>query len=203
MGRPAATTSAETRARLLAAARKCFGQFGYEKTTNKDIANEAGITTGAIYHYFDSKPELFAAIARETDDEIVTAFADAAAAEPDVVAKITAVLREAIRLHQHDRSLAAFASTAQLEIQRHPDVGAILANEPVRALRFFRGLVDDAIASGELAADVPRAAAANMLIASTMGLAQFAALVDDVKVHRDATKAFMRLIEGSLFSVPA
>ena len=200
MGRPPATTSAETRARILASARKCFGQYGYEKTTNKDIATEAGITTGAIYHYFDSKPELFAAVARETDDTIFTAFADAAAAEPDAAAKINAVLRTAIRLHQEDRSLAAFASTAQLEVQRHPDVNAVLAKDPGRGLLFFRELVDQAIADGDVAADVPRGAMANMLVAATMGLAQFAALVDNVKVHRDATEAFMRLIEGSLFT---
>src|SRR5262249_20130370 len=38
-----------------------FAQKGFDKATNKDIAHEAGITAGLIYHYFKSKEELLKA----------------------------------------------------------------------------------------------------------------------------------------------
>lgn len=41
---------------------RVFAQKGYVRATNKDIAREAGITTGLIYHYFDNKEALLKAI---------------------------------------------------------------------------------------------------------------------------------------------
>ncbi len=44
------------------AALRVFAQKGFARSTNRDIAREAGITTGLIYHYFDSKEALLKAI---------------------------------------------------------------------------------------------------------------------------------------------
>ena len=43
-------------------AMRVFAQKGYMRATNKEIAREAGITTGLIYHYFDSKEALLKAL---------------------------------------------------------------------------------------------------------------------------------------------
>jgi AcrR family transcriptional regulator len=48
-----------TRAQILTAAMHRFARAGYGKTSVKDIASDAGVTTGAIYHYFGSKPGLY------------------------------------------------------------------------------------------------------------------------------------------------
>ena len=45
LGRPPASDSADTKQRILAVARSSFGELGWEKTTNKDIAAKAGITS--------------------------------------------------------------------------------------------------------------------------------------------------------------
>jgi AcrR family transcriptional regulator len=41
---------------------RIFAQKGFDRATNKDIAREAGITPGLIYHYFASKQALLQAI---------------------------------------------------------------------------------------------------------------------------------------------
>jgi AcrR family transcriptional regulator len=41
-----------------AAALKLFSRLGYHETTIDDIANEAGVTKGAVYHHFASKEEV-------------------------------------------------------------------------------------------------------------------------------------------------
>lgn len=46
------------RAFILDAALKLFAKKGYYQTSMKDIANEAGISYGLIYNYFDSKETL-------------------------------------------------------------------------------------------------------------------------------------------------
>lgn len=47
--------SEETRARILNAALSSFRERGFETTTMRDIAEEAGVATGAAYYYFPSK----------------------------------------------------------------------------------------------------------------------------------------------------
>src|SRR4030095_551511 len=51
----------DRREQIIDAALHVFSQRGFERTTNKDIAQEAGITPGLIYHYFESKEELLKA----------------------------------------------------------------------------------------------------------------------------------------------
>ena len=41
------------------AATKRFGETGYSETTMESIAEEAGVSKGTLYYYFDSKEELF------------------------------------------------------------------------------------------------------------------------------------------------
>jgi AcrR family transcriptional regulator len=51
-----------TRAKLLDAARSLIREKGYENTTLEDIAEKAGMTTGAIYGNFRNRDELFIAL---------------------------------------------------------------------------------------------------------------------------------------------
>lgn len=51
--------SEATRARLLEAARKAFSDTGYERTTVRQIAAEAGVNPALINRYFGGKEQLF------------------------------------------------------------------------------------------------------------------------------------------------
>jgi AcrR family transcriptional regulator len=53
----------DRREQILDAAITVFSAKGYSRTTNSDIAREAGITPGLIYYYFQSKGDLLQAIA--------------------------------------------------------------------------------------------------------------------------------------------
>ncbi len=60
----------ETRSRLIAAARKAFGEKGYADASMDDFTAEAGLTRGALYHHFGDKRGLFEAVVREIDAEM-------------------------------------------------------------------------------------------------------------------------------------
>jgi AcrR family transcriptional regulator len=61
MGRPATQHEAK-KEQIIEAAIECFSSFGFEGTTNKQIATAAGLNSAAlIYHYFPSKEDLFKA----------------------------------------------------------------------------------------------------------------------------------------------
>jgi AcrR family transcriptional regulator len=57
------------RARILAAARKVFGVRGFHAATIEEIAEEAGLSNGAIYYNFESKGDLFLALLEERANE--------------------------------------------------------------------------------------------------------------------------------------
>jgi AcrR family transcriptional regulator len=70
-----------TRAALLAAARHHFARHGYARTELSQIAADAEVTTGAIYHHFVSKKGLFQAVAEQLEAEILAAAAARQAAD--------------------------------------------------------------------------------------------------------------------------
>ena len=62
------------RERVLDAAAERFVVQGYAATTLRQIAGDVGIKAGSIYHHFDSKDELFAAVLQQGIDVMVAAF---------------------------------------------------------------------------------------------------------------------------------
>lgn len=52
----------ETKNKLIDAALRTFSRKGFGESTTKDIAKEADVTDGLIYHYFKSKEDLLWAI---------------------------------------------------------------------------------------------------------------------------------------------
>jgi len=61
-GRPAHRAGERSkRDEILAAARDCFGERGYDRATIRDIAARASVDPALVLHYFGSKEQLFAA----------------------------------------------------------------------------------------------------------------------------------------------
>jgi AcrR family transcriptional regulator len=68
--RPRSEMIAETRAKLLAAARHAFGTKGYAEASMDDFTADAGLTRGALYHHFGDKKGLLRAVIAEIDGEM-------------------------------------------------------------------------------------------------------------------------------------
>jgi AcrR family transcriptional regulator len=77
-GRPPRTESADTRDRILTAARAEFSERGYDRASVRGIAKAAGVDAALVHHYFGTKEQVFEAA-------ITVAFAPALHA-PDAVA---------------------------------------------------------------------------------------------------------------------
>jgi AcrR family transcriptional regulator len=56
---------ARTRAALLRAAGRVFAEHGFHRATLEAVAAEAGVSKGALFHYFPSKEQLFLALLEE------------------------------------------------------------------------------------------------------------------------------------------
>jgi AcrR family transcriptional regulator len=60
-----------TREALLTAARSLFAEHGYAGVATEEVVRRAGVTRGALYHYFRDKQDLFRAVFEQTEAEIM------------------------------------------------------------------------------------------------------------------------------------
>jgi AcrR family transcriptional regulator len=82
MIKPRPEMIAETRAKLLAAARHAFGTVGYAQSSMDDFTAAAGLTRGALYHHFGDKKGLFQAVIQEIDAEMTARLHTVSASAP-------------------------------------------------------------------------------------------------------------------------
>jgi len=76
MSRPAKQQRSErTRRDLLDAARETFTRHGFADASMEEIAERAGVSRGPLYHYFDSKQDLFAAVYEEVEQALAAEIA--------------------------------------------------------------------------------------------------------------------------------
>jgi AcrR family transcriptional regulator len=86
------TKSEETRGRILSAALELFRQHGFEKTTMREVAREAGVALGSAYYYFDSKEAIVMAFYQTAQDEMQGMIEAALAKEKGLKARLRAIL---------------------------------------------------------------------------------------------------------------
>ena len=72
-----------TTAALLGAARELFAQDGYAATSLDAVVARAGVTKGALYHHFEGKDDLFAAVFARENARLLDAIVTAYGREPD------------------------------------------------------------------------------------------------------------------------
>ena len=58
------------KARILASARRIFGEYGYNNTTTRMIAKDVGIDISTLYYHWGEKQDLYEAVLEDVGDEI-------------------------------------------------------------------------------------------------------------------------------------
>lgn len=112
----------ETRARLLAAARRTFADLGYAGARVEDIVNAAGVGHGTFYGYFPNKRAALVALIRENAVTLVELAAQPWGAA-DVRATLVKVLGGLADLYERDADVIALATEASVQ---DPELGAVL-----------------------------------------------------------------------------
>jgi AcrR family transcriptional regulator len=199
-GRPRDQDSAETRLRLLRVAQELFARHGYDGTSNRTIAKASGITSGAIYHYFASKAELYAAVYEVVFDKVFSEFERAVADHHTLVAQYAAVLDAAAMLNREDPLVPAFVIGIAGDSERNPELKQLLRPLRRRNNEFFRRLVAQAAERGELSPEVDLRAVEDLLNAVVSGLARLSAITGDGRRHAAAVDALQRFFAGTLLT---
>jgi TetR/AcrR family fatty acid metabolism transcriptional regulator len=119
------STNGAKRRLILDAAVRVFATRGYHTSRVGDIAEEAGIAHGLLYHYFSSKEEVLETVFRDNWSELLDAFARIEASE-------------ATPLEQ----LAAIAKTLLRAWRERPDLVRVMVREVARSPQ-LQGQVDE------------------------------------------------------------
>ena len=202
LGRPRDTDSAATRRELLEGARRIFARDGYEATTNRSVAEVVGITSGAIYHYFPSKAELFAAVFDQAQEVVYDAFERAVAPPGTLTERFERILDSAVEFNRVDPSLGGFLVAVPMEVQRHPELADLMAPRRSRSGVFVHEMVSSAHANGELADGVEPQAVEDIIAIVISGLAIFSTVNGDAERHAAAVRALRLFLEGELVRRP-
>ena len=108
--------SAETRARILDAAMELFRRQGFEETTMREIAAEAGVATGAAYYYFDSKDAIALAFYDQSQQELEPLIEEALAGAKHLKDRLGELLEAKLKYFEPNRRLlGALAAHADPE----------------------------------------------------------------------------------------
>lgn len=115
---PKGDKRARTRRKLLAAAREVIREKGYAQTTMQDVAERAGMTSGAIYGNFKNRDELFMALADEYWGPVKAEFAP----DSNFADKMQALARATLAAVPERESAAVGALTGRAYALTHPEV---------------------------------------------------------------------------------
>jgi AcrR family transcriptional regulator len=180
---------AQTRAALVAAGRLRFGKDGFAATSVEDLAREARVTTGALYHHFPTKTKLFEAVFKAAHDELMAGSAAAAEGAPDeaeLLARGFESFLDAIMAPDLQRIVIVDAP-AVLGLARFTELDERYAAAAITAA------LAAAAKSGRLAVDEPDTLARLLLGALTRGAMLIAGSPDPVAT-RDEVAATMRAL---------
>ncbi len=109
-----ASKSEQTRALILETAMRLFQERGYDKTTMRAIAKEAGVSVGNAYYYFAGKEHLIQGFYDRIAAEHQAAVREVLARESDLEARLAGVLKVWLDIAQpyHEFAVQFFKNAA-------------------------------------------------------------------------------------------
>jgi TetR/AcrR family fatty acid metabolism transcriptional regulator len=109
----------DKRQRILAAAARVFARQGYEASPVGDVAKEAGVAYGLVYHYFGSKDAVLEAVFHEQWGRLLAAVALAEETGETAPEQLALVVKIVLRTWRDDPDLVRLLVR---EITRSPHI---------------------------------------------------------------------------------
>ena len=161
-----------TRARLVAAAATVFARLGFAGASLEDVADEAGLTKGAVYSNFESKDDLIKAVLHDRLDEPARAIPALVSDELSIEDRAARAAELFVRQMEQDREAALLNLEFSMYLARNPEMVSRFS-EGARELRrtMARAMEERASRDG-----VPLPLDSDTLVAGVFALGQGIAL---------------------------
>ena len=191
--------SARTRERILAAATEVFARRGFHGTRVADIAEQAGIAYGLVYHHFRNKEEILAAIFAERWSQYVSYLEDVGRMPipfHERMGRLVHFWVEVYRRDTHTMTVMINEITRSYEFLESHDIGTVLV-----AFDAIERIIDEGKRNGEvrpgvdakLATHVVLGVAEMVLTGYVMGMLQRS---DSAEYAHDESQLLALLLDG-------
>jgi TetR/AcrR family transcriptional repressor of uid operon len=162
---------AEKRKEILGAATRCIARDGFQGASTADICREAGISPGHLYHYFESKEEIIAALTAAGLERAAERFAEIMQSDHAIEALIGEIGRHKGKKRDPQvRAMSRMVLEMLVEAGRNAAVARIVRKNSA----MLRTLLADFIESGQLRGQIDRGLdsklAAGMLLSVMDGM---------------------------------
>ncbi len=163
---------ANTRERLLRAARTVFARNGFHGASVEEIASEAGFSTGALYSNFSGKEDLFLVLMEREINEYAREIASAVSARASIAERATGGARQWMAMIEREPDVLLlfmeFWAYGVRDAKVRPKVAAQFAQ--VREL--LTRLIADGVREFDLDLDIPAEQLAVAIDALADGIAR-------------------------------
>ncbi|MEP6978796.1 MAG: TetR/AcrR family transcriptional regulator, partial [Thermoleophilia bacterium] len=195
-------TPEEKRRRILAAAVRVFARKGFHASRVGDIAEEAGVAHGLLYHYFESKDELLETIFHDTWSDLLAAMRDVEESDATAREQLRGVAAILLRSWRRDPELVRVLVR---EVARSPHLQERLA-EVGEAFAAIRRMIERGQAAGEFRPDLDARLASFVFygaLEETLTGWAFGQLPDDDEQVALAESTIVDVVCGGFAGVPA
>jgi len=156
------------RTQIADAAIKVVVKYGSEHVTVRRIAQETGITEGALYRHFKSKHDILALMVERTQEDIVAGIVKGAAGRTPL-----GILESALRNHMssiEQRKSVSFQVLAEIISLGDKKLNRQASEALERYTAYIADLLSQAIEAGEIRKDINPEEAAILITAAIQGL---------------------------------
>ena len=191
----------DRREQIIDAAMRVFAQKGFARATNKDIAREASITAGLIYHYFKSKEDLLGVVIEERSPLQLLANLPAQAFELPPEQFFRFLLIRVLNVVEDEKFVSLLRVVLSEALHGGNEYFIQIAPTVLqRALGFIESYLNAQIASGALR-QVDSKLAAQVLLGSMIGFVLRRQILHDAQAlqftHEEIVEAIVNtLLEG-------
>jgi len=165
-------SKANTRERLLAAARSVFASSGFHGASVDEIASQAGFSTGALYSNFDGKEDLFLVLMEREIEEHAREISEAVRARASMAERATGGARQWMTMIDREPELLLlfmeFWAYGVRDAQVRPKVAARFA----QMREVLTQLIADGVRDFDLELDIPAEQLAVAIDALADGIAR-------------------------------
>jgi AcrR family transcriptional regulator len=165
-------SKANTRERLLLAARRVFARHGFHGASVEEIASEAGFSTGALYSNFDGKEDLFLVLMEREIDEHAREIADAVGARASVSERATGGARQWMTMIEREPEVLLLFMEFWAYGVRDAGVRPKVAARFAQVRELLTRLIADGVREFDLELDIPAEQLAIAIDALADGIAR-------------------------------
>jgi len=151
----------ETRARILTAAERLFGEQGYAGTSIGDISESAGVNRALIYYYFKDKRDLYRSVIQAGLDALRRILEDLAASAGSARERLSTFAKRSYRLFSLRRPMVRIIYREVMGLEEKIDLP--IGDYVLDNFAKLESIIRDGIRLGEFREVDPRLAARSLL----------------------------------------